>query len=305
MNGERIILAGGSGFVGTLLARELEAQGAEVVILSRQAAARRGRITQLAWDGRTVGSWAQSLSGAAAVVNLTGKNVNCRATPGNRRAIVESRVNSVKAVAAAIAQCAEPPRVFIQAGGQAIYGDFGEGCCDETCPAGEGFLVETCRLWEGAFNEVALPKTRRVLLRIGFVLGREGGALPVLAKVAKWGLGGRAGNGRQWINWIHARDLTEIFLSAIRREEFQGVCNASGPNPATNAAFMRELRRALHRPWSPPAPAWAVRAGAWLMGSDGRLALTGRCCVPKRLTDAGFKFAFSDLRKALTDLCGG
>src|SRR5262249_51545213 len=147
-----------------------------------------------------------------------------------------------------------------------IYGDFGEGCCDESHLAGEGFLVETCRLWEGAFNEAIMPETRRVLLRIGFVLGTEGGALPVLSKITKWGLGGTAGNGRQFVNWIHEADLTNILLSAVEREDLRGVYNVCGPNPVTNTEFMHELRHALHRPWSPPAPAFAVKIGAWLMG---------------------------------------
>lgn len=305
MKGERIILAGGTGFVGTVLSRRLLDEGADVVVLGRRATAQSGRLKSIQWDGRTMGPWAESLNGSLAIVNLAGRSVNCHHTPENRREITESRVNAVKVLAAAVGGCAQPPRVFVQAGAQGIYGDFGEGCCDESCPPGKGFLTETCRLWEEAFNESPMPKTRRVLLRIGFVMGREGGAFPALRKITRWGLGGTVGEGRQSVNWIHSADLTSMIFAAIQREDLQGVYNACGPNPLSNAEFMRELRRALHRPWSPPAPAWAVRMGAWLMGTDGRLALTGRCCVPKRLLDQGFTFAFPQLRAALADLCGG
>ncbi len=303
MKGERIILAGGSGFIGTLLARRLLDLQADVVILGRRASQKDG-INSLQWDGRTIGPWAETLNGALAVVNLAGRSVNCHHTPQNRREITESRVNAVNVLGEAVNRCTHPPRVFVQAAGQAIYGDFGEGCCDENCPPGEGFLADTCREWEGAFNSALMPQMRRVLLRIGFVLGRESGALPTLSKITKWGLGGTAGSGRQSVNWIHAADLTNIFVSAIQREDLHGTYNACGPNPVSNREFMRELRRVLHRPWSPPAPAWAVRLGAWFMGTDGRLALTGRCCVPKHLLDQGFKFTFPELRSALTDLCG-
>jgi uncharacterized protein (TIGR01777 family) len=312
MSGERIILAGGSGFIGTLLARDLAAVGYEVIILSRDAA-RSGsgtptgalrQCTALQWDGRTLGPWAKSLEGALAVVNLAGRSVNCHHNEKNRHEIIASRVNSVRVLGEAIQSCRQAPAVWVQAGGEGIYGDDGEGCCDESTAPGKGFLVETCQLWERAFNEATTPGTRHVLLRIGFVLGAKGGALKILGTLTKFGLGGTAGTGRQFINWIHEADLSRIIRAAIEQEAFTGVFNASGPNPVTNREFMGELRRVLRRPWSPPAPAWVVRLGAWLMGSDGRLALTGRCCVPKRLLDEGFTFQFPELAGALAQIYG-
>ena len=304
MNNGRIILAGGSGFLGTLLAQELAAQGCEVIVLTRTPSSRQGPIKEVQWDGRTLGPWTGQLNGARAVVNLTGRSVNCRFTPENRREIIESRVNSVRIIGEAIRRCAQPPRVLVQASGQAIYGDYGETVCDETTPPGEGFLVETCLQWEKAFNDSFTPSTRRVLVRIGFVLSDGGGALKKLAALTRWGLGGRVGNGRQYISWIHAKDMTRIFMSAIERNNIEGVFNASAPFPVTNAEFMRELRRALHRPWSPPVPTWAVHLGAWLMKTEARLALTGRPCIPKRLLEQNFAFLFPKLGDALQEIYG-
>jgi len=347
MNHDRIIVAGGSGFLGSLLAPQAVARGYQVIILTRRNengprtvpvrsgldsertsefgthtfahsdALRTGTVrgplssgallpgrpvTHVQWDGRTLGPWAAQLNGARAVINLAGRSVNCRFTQENRREIIESRVNSVNLLGEAMRRCAQPPRVFIQAAGQAIYGDYGEGVCDEGAPPGEGFLVKTCLVWEKAFNELPTSGTRRVLLRIGFVLSATGGALKPLAKITRWGLGGRVGTGRQWISWIHHADMTNILLSAIEREEWQGVFNASAPNPVRNAEFMLELRHALHRPWSPPVPVWAVHLGAWLMRTEPRLALTGRAGVPKRLLEHQFAFRFQQLGEALEDV---
>jgi uncharacterized protein (TIGR01777 family) len=297
-----VILAGGSGFLGHALGNKLLSQGYEIVVLTRSPRTGAGPVKEIAWDGSTLGEWASLFEGAEAVVNLAGKSVNCRYTPDNRREINESRVNSVQVIAEAIRQCANPPRVLVQAASSAIYGDAGDRWCDETAPPGRGFPVETCLLWEKAFNESPTPRTRRVLLRIGFVLGRDGGALKTLAGLAKWGLGGTVGTGRQYISWIHIDDMTRIFQDAIERDDLDGVFNAACPSPVTNEEFMRELRRALHRPWSPPAPAWAVHIGSWMMRTESCLALTGRRCTPKRLLEHGLNFRFSDLRLALQDL---
>jgi uncharacterized protein (TIGR01777 family) len=148
------------------------------------------------------------------------------------------------------------------------------------------------------------PETRRVLLRIGFVLGRDGGALPVLAGLVKWFLGGTAGNGKQFISWIHAGDLSRMFIGAIERDELNGTFNAVGPNPVTNREFMRELRRALRRPWCPPAPEWSVKLGSRLMGTEPSLALVGCRVAPKRFLEAGFRFQFPELPGALKNLFG-
>lgn len=304
MTKRRVVLAGGSGFLGQSLVPKLLLRSCEVVVLTRSPQQRNDGAREVAWNGRTLGDWVPCLDGAHAVVNLAGRSVNCRHTPENVREINESRVNSVNAVAAAIHNVAHPPRVWVQAGSLAFYGDLDDRWCEEGAPSGQGKMVETCRLWETACLAAPLPGTRQVLLRIGLVLAREGGALPVLGKLTRWFLGGAAGSGRQYVSWIHLTDMDQMVIDAIERDEAIGVFNASAPNPVTNAEFMAELRRALHRPWCPPAPDWAVRFGSWLMRTDPSLALTGRRCAPKRFLKLGFKFQFPELRGALREIYG-
>ena len=300
----KIIIAGGSGFLGQALTSALVERGYEVIVLGRGAAGRRGGVEHLQWDGSTLGDWAGALDGAAAVVNLTGKSVNVRHTPENKREILRSRVDSVRVLGDAIARGTNPPRVFVQASGIGFYGDTGDRAVDESAPVGSDFMAEVCREWEDALDVLPLPATRKVVLRIGVVLGREGGALQLLQKLTRLFAGGAVGSGRQFMSWIHIADVVRMFVAAIEQPELSGAFNATAPNPVTNAEFMRELRRALHRPWSPPVPAPFARLGAWLMGSEGDLALLSYRCLPRRVAEHGFTFLFPTLKTALGDLYG-
>ncbi len=301
MTAGRVVLAGGSGFLGQRFAKELLAAGCEVYVLTRSPGANiLGRA--VAWDGSTVGDWASVLEGAAAVVNFTGKSVNCRYTPSNRREILESRLRSVEALGEALSKCTTPPPVLVQAASLAIYGNPGATVCDETAPPGSGFSVEVCRRWEEAFNSCELPSTRKVLLRIGFVLGDGGGALEPLARLARFGLGGPAGSGHQYISWLHVADLNRMLSWAIDSDEATGTYNATVPAPVTNAEFMATLRSVLGRPWSPAVPAWLVRVGAWGMRTEPELVLTGHRCIPRRAISQGFKFTYPTLDAALGDI---
>jgi uncharacterized protein (TIGR01777 family) len=303
MNPGRIVIAGGSGFIGRELSRQFIRSGHEVVVLTRSPRPRPDGVRELAWDGAQPGAWAASLDGSRAVINLTGKSINCPHTPENLREIAASRVNSVKAIAAAIENLAAPPLVWVQASAVGYYGDTGARLCDESAPAGSDALAEVCRQWEDAFTAVKTP-ARKVTLRLGFVLGRESGALPVLRTLTRFFLGGAAGNGRQYVSWIHLADVAAIFKAAVTDDSFSGVINAVGPQAVTNAELMRTLRAVMHRPWSPPAPALAIKLGARLMGSEGSLALISQRCEPKKLRERGFRFQFPELYAALTDLCG-
>jgi len=296
---KRVILAGGSGFLGQSLSAHLAALGYESIVLTRSSRQHSGHVH---WDGRSLGDWAEHLDGAAAIINLTGRSVDCRYTPANRREIIESRVNSVRALGDAMRQLSSPPPTWIQAASLAIYGDAGESICHDDAPPGAGFSVDVCQRWETELTTQDLPSTRIAILRIGFALAANGGALGRLAALTRLGLGGTVGHGRQYISWLHIDDLNRIFQCCIENQSAAGVYNATGPNPVTNAVFMAALRRALHRPWSPPAPSFAVRIGAYLMGTDASLALTGRRCLPTRLLDQGFSFQYTDLDECLQDV---
>ena len=304
MNPKRIVIAGGSGFIGRALTKEFLARDYEIVVLTRSPRQRENGVREVAWDGEQVGSWISALDGASALINLAGKSINCPHTPGNLREITASRVHSVNALAAAMGRISAPPRVWVQASAVGFYGDTGQVICDESAPAGNDTLANICRQWETAFATATAPATRQVTLRIGFVLGRAGGALPLLAAMTKYFLGGAAGNGRQFISWIHLADLVQMFVAAIENTDLTGTYNAVAPQPVTNVVFMRALRQALHRPWSPPAPAFVVKLGARLMGSDASLALVSQRCEPKRFQEAKFQFQFKELDAALKNLCG-
>ena len=304
MNPKHIVIAGGSGFIGRALAAELAAQHFPVVLLTRTPRDRADGIREVAWDGKNPGAWTTTLAGARAVINLTGQNINCPHTPENLAAITASRVDSVNALAAAIVSLAEPPRVWVQASAVGFYGDTGDAVCDETAPAGSNALADICRRWEDAFAAANLPATRKVTLRIGMVLGRDGGALPVLRKLVKWYLGGAVGSGQQYISWIHLADLVAMFLAAIRRENLYDAFNAVAPVAVTNADFMAELRRVLHRPHCPNAPELAVRLGARLMGSEPTLALISQRCLPAKFLEIELRYQYPQLRAALENLCG-
>ncbi len=297
-----LVIAGGRGFLGRALAEAAHRRGMEVVILSRSPERWRGPGRAVWWDGRTRGAWEAALDGAAAVVNLAGKNVDCRYTKEALAEIDRSRVESVRAVGDALHQAVAPPAVWIQAGTLAIYGDAGDRWCDEDAPLGEGIPPATARQWEAAFAHSPTPRTRRVLFRISFVLQQGAGALRRLERLTRLGLGGAIGNGRQFVSWIHVDDFTRAVFRAIDDPGFSGVYNLTSPEPVPNADFMAGLRHALHRPWAPPAPRWLVRAGCRLLRTEPVLALTGRRGDPRRLEEAGFTFRFPTLRSALADL---
>lgn len=301
----RVAIAGGSGFLGVNLARHLVEAGREVVILSRTPPRAEGPWRHVRWDGRTPGDWAEALDGAAALVNLAGRSVDCVKTPDHCDEILRSRVESTRALGAAVARASAPPRVWVQMSTAHIYGDPPEAVCDEDSAFGYGLAPTVGRAWEEAFDESAPEGVRRVVLRTTFVLGRGGGALPRLASLARFGLGGKVGHGRQGISWIHEHDMNRLFTRAIAADSMRGAYIATAPSPVSNAVFMRELRAALGAPFGLPAPAPLVRLGAPLvMRTDPELALYGRYCVSRRLREEGFEFAFPELHGALRDLFG-
>jgi uncharacterized protein len=298
----KVVVAGGSGALGRRVCEDLEAQGHEIVVLTRRV--RPGRFRQVEWDGRTVGPWSAELDGSA-VVNLAGELVDRRPTPANIELLTRSRVEPTQALAAASTSLSQPVPVWIQASTLAIYGDAGDRVLDESAPPASGppQMAGVARAWEEALEGARTD--RRVVLRTGIVLDRDTPALDRLVGLTRWGLGGRVGPGNQWISWIHIDDWLAVVRRALDPEagaDLEGVVHATGPNPVRNCDLMAALRRALRRPPAPPTPTWAVRVGAVLLRTDPALGLTGRRAVPGRLLSAGFSFEHPDLDEALSDL---
>ncbi len=302
MNRYKAILAGGSGYLGALLAQKLVQLGWDVVILTREPDRYHGNGRAIHWNGRTIGPWVAEMEHATVLVNLTGKRVDCRPTKANREAIITSRVESVRVLGEVIRQVDHPPITWIQCSSTAAYGDAGDRVCTEAAHVPEGYPMDVCVAWEAALGQALLPGMRHVILRISFVLGARAGALPILARLARWGLGGPIGNGCQWISWIHEDDMVNLFIHAINDSDWHGVINATGPSPMTSRAFMKTLRKRLKRPWSPAVPKHFVYLGAWLINSDPNIALTGRRAVPTKLEALKFPYEYPTLKTALQNL---
>lgn len=303
----RVVIAGGSGFLGISLAHHLHQHGYRVVLLSRGEPKVAGPWRHEAWDGRTLGAWTRALDGADGLVNLAGRSVNCIKTPDHRDEILRSRVESTKLLGQALRVVERPPPVWVQMSTAHIFGDPPQAVCDENSALGVGLAPDVGRAWEEAFRNSVLPRQRNVVLRTSFVVGRDqgagGGALATLRLLTKLGLGGRIGHGQQGMSWIHELDMNRLFERALTDTEMQGTYVASSPHPVSQSSFMRELRRALRMPIGLPAFPWMVRIGAPLLfRTDPELAIYGRYVVSRRLEEDGFAFEFPTLEAALNDL---
>jgi len=299
----RIVIAGGSGFLGMNLARWLTDRGHEVTILSRSTPSA-GPWEHRVWDARSIGDWAGAVDGADAIVNLTGRTVDCIKNALHKDQILRSRVESTLVLGEAVRRADRPPGVWVQMSTAHIYGD-SELPCDETAALGHGLAPDVGQAWEGAYDAACSPGVRRAILRTSFVLGTSGGALPKLARLARLGLGGTIASGTQGMSWIHETDMHRIFERALFDESMPAMCIASGPEPVSNEVFMRALRGAVRMPIGLPAYGWMIKVGAsLLLRTDPELALYGRYVIPQRLMDTGFSFEFAGLDGALGDLLG-
>lgn len=311
-----VIIAGGSGFLGQSLAAHLQSRGANVIILSRRSSAA-GAFTpprSITWDARSLGDWAQCLDGAAGLVNIVGRTVDCIKTPDHCDEILRSRVEATRVLGQACRSVANPPPVWVQMSTTHIYGDPPVVRCDEDSPTGYGLAPTVGRAWEEAFNAAVLPSQRGVILRTSFVIGRPNtggkGALGKLSLLARLGLGGRVASGQQGMSWIHELDMNRLFERGLIDESMKGIYVASAPNPVAQRDFMLELRRHAGGLGSLgiglPATAGMVRLGAPLfLRTDPELAIYGRFVTSKRLAAEGFEFSFPVLGPALADLLGG
>lgn len=299
----RIVIAGGSGFLGLNLARHLTHLGCEVVILSRRGGKAADPWRTVTWDARTLGDWKAELNGTAALVNIVGRSVDCRKTPEHCDEILRSRVEATRVLGEAVRAIDCPPPVWVQMSTAHIVGDPPEVWCDESSAPGYGLAPFVAKAWEKAFEAAVLPGMRSVILRTSFVLGKSGGAMRKLGPAARFGFGGKVGHGRQGISWIHERDMSRLFERAIADPTMQGMYIATAPQPVSNAVFMRALRKAVGMPIGLPAFSWMIRIAApLLLRTDPALALLGRYCVSKRLEAEGFEFEFPSVEVALNDL---
>lgn len=308
----KIVIPGGTGQVGTVLARAFYAEGHEVVVLSRHPRSAPWRVA--AWDAKTPGDWTQELDGADAVINLAGRSVNCRYNAENRRDILESRVDSTRIVGEAIAATPRPPRVWLQASTATIYAHRYDAPNDEAtgilggaesnAPDTWRFSIAVAKAWERALEEAAVPNTRKVALRSAITMTPDrGGPFDVLLGLARRGLGGRSGDGRQYVSWIHEEDFVRAVHWLIANDQIAGIVNLAAPNPLPNADFMRALREAWGISFGLPAAAWMLEIGAVFLRTETELILKSRRVVPGRLLQHGFTFHFPTWPEAAQDLC--
>jgi uncharacterized protein (TIGR01777 family) len=308
----KVVIPGGSGQVGTILGRALHGDGHEVVVLSRRPHVRPWRV--VGWDGAALGSWQREIDGCDVVINLAGRSVNCRYTPANREEILQSRVLSTCVVGQAIARAVRQPRVWLQASTATIYAHRYDGPNDEysgilgghesNAPGSWRFSIDVARAWERAFEEAVTDKTRKIALRSAMTLSPDPGSVfDTLLGLARHGLGGSAGDGRQFMSWIHYEDFVAAVRWLIDRDDIDGAVNVAAPNPLSNAEFMRLLREAGGVSFGLPASRWMLEIGAVFMRTETELILKSRRVVPARLLEHGFRFKYPEWGSAALDLC--
>jgi uncharacterized protein (TIGR01777 family) len=309
----KIVIAGGTGQVGTVLARAFHRDGHSVVVLSRTPKLAAWPI--ITWDGRSIGPWTEQLEGADVVINLAGRSVNCRYHEENRRRIIDSRVDSTRIIGQAIAKAAQPPRIWLQASTATIYEHRYDAPNDEftgilggsepNAPDTWRFSIDVAKAWEKAAQDAATPpQTRLVLMRSAIIMSPDrGGAFDMLLKLVRFGLGGRNGNGRQFVSWIHETDFVRAVYWLIEHESMADAVNLAAPNPLPNADFMRDLRQAWKMPVGLPSTEWMLEIGAFVLRTETELILKSRRVVSGRLHKDGFIFEFPTWLEAARDLC--
>jgi uncharacterized protein len=300
---KKIVLAGGNGYLGSVLANYYRDRADEIIILSRKPKAQSGNIKTLLWDGQTEGDWTSQLEGADLLINLCGKNVNCRYTQANRDEIVASRVLPTALLNRVVAKLQNPPKLWINLASATIYRHAEDRPQDEASgDIGYGFSIDVCKIWEKTFFEVDIPRTRKVALRMGIVLGLHDGAFPRLLNLVKCGMGGPQGDGKQYMSWVHEQDAAKCTEWILQHPDLNGVINCTAPIPLKNTEFMASLRKAYGIPFGLPSPAWFLQMGAAIIGTEIELILKSRWVIPKRLLDSGYQFMFEEAEYAVKDI---
>jgi uncharacterized protein (TIGR01777 family) len=307
----RVVIPGGSGQVGQILARHFHGQGHEVTVLARKMSAAPWRV--VVWNGRELGKWTEAIDYADVIINLAGRSVNCRYGAANRWEIKESRVQSTRVIGQAIAQSVHPPKLWMNASTATIYRHALDRAMDEAtgelggnepgAPDTWNFSIDVARSWERAFFAAATPHTRKIALRSAIIMSpSRGGPFDMLLNLVRAGLGGKAGSGKQFVSWIHDADFIRAIEFLIAHGDFNGCVNIAAPHPLPNCDFMQELRRAYGTKIGLPSAEWMLALGAFVLRSETELILKSRRVVPGRLLNAGFEFLFSDWPSAARDL---
>lgn len=299
----KVVLVGGSGFLGRRLCDDLIELGHNVMVVGRSASAEHARWKHVHWDAHSLGEWVSEIDHADVLVHLAGKRVDCRPTATNIDELISSREGTVKLVGSALKRLERPPRRWVQLSSLAIFGDSGDKIITEqTIPTATRprQQVEVCQRWERAFHEATAALDETVLLRPAIGIGGNGDpATKQLARLARLGLAGPVGSGKQWVSWIGAHDMADLLVRSVVDSAMSGLYHLTAPTPEQNSELMAAYRDAVGRSFGLPAPAVVAKIGAWLLGSDPALALTGRRCVPARLLDEGYQFTTTSLRKAV------
>lgn len=291
---KKIIIAGGTGFIGQYLNKRFTEEGFEVLIISRDS-------NHISWD--YFPPLKGALEGAEALINLAGKSVDCRYNKMNKSLILSSRIETTKKLQAVVDQCKLPPKLWINSSTATIYRHSEDREMDEeTGEIGSGFSVEVARAWEKAFFEIPENATRKVALRIAITIGKNGGVMKPYLNLVKYGLGGRQGNGQQMFSWIHIEDQFRAIHFIMENEDIKGIYNCSAPNPVTNKIFMKELRNIIKPLIFLPSPKPLLKIGAYFINTETELILKSRWVVPKKLLNRGFEFQFASIDKALKDI---
>lgn len=299
---KKMVIAAGTGFLGTVLIDFFKESYQEIVVLTRGKSERKNNIQFVHWNAKSLTGWEDVLENADVLINLAGKSVDCRYTPENKAAILSSRINSTKVLNEAVLKCENPPKHFINSSTATIYRHSEDRQMDEySGEIGNDFSMNVAKSWEKAFYDVQTDKTLKTAVRTSIVLGRNGGAFIPLKRLTQLGFGGKNGNGNQFVSWIHELDFARA-IAFIINNEITGSINVVSPKPERNVDFMRKLRQAVHIPFGIPVSKAMLKIGAKIIQTEPELVLKSRNVIPKRLTENGFTFEYHDLEKAFKSL---
>lgn len=299
---KKIVIAGGSGFIGGYLSRYFSEKGCEVVVLTRRKTGTKNNVRYVGWNTKKVGSWRSELEGAFMLINLSGKSVAVRHNESNKKEILDSRINSTQILNQAVSECENSPQFWFNASGATVYKTSFHRKRDEYYTKTEKeFLTDVIQAWEAEFFRVSIPKVTKIALRTSVVMGKSGETYEKLTKLAKSGLGGKQGSGKQIMSWIHIEDFARI-IEFCTEKNLDGIINMASPNPVRNAELMKTFREVNNIRFGLPTPEWLLKIGGKIIGIEPDFVLKSYNVVSKRLPENGFEYKYPMLKEALLSL---